>query len=202
MSWISEEAFRWALDRLKSWSSASMPGRRDKQTLYRLLLLRELGVEKNNWKVLSTTDFNVHCKKWLLVSPESLSEKTGGKERYFVPLSLEYQRATSESNWAIGTMWTRLGTWQSQGIIELETVEQNKRKIRFAPEYVDKIQEKLGGNCFPALALAIFLYREKEINIKSTNVQKDADALLKCFLDDFNLNGDGLDKIFDKEDTI
>ena len=80
--WVSEEALKKALGRLKDWSERDEPNPRFKQTLYRFLLLRQLGVSSQHSITLSSSDFKSHCVNFLLVSDESSASSTGGRPHY------------------------------------------------------------------------------------------------------------------------
>jgi hypothetical protein len=184
--------------KLGAFARESDHGRRYKQTIYRLLLLRQLGVTPNRVSSsLSSTAFSEHCRRFLLVSGGPLAEKTGGDECYFVPTTCQYPKATGGSDWAIGTMWTRCDVWKRNGIIEFDDFAEGQRRIRFCREYVMTLKQQADGCLLPALPLAIFLLRNPQrTRISLDEVSSESD-LMDLFLQTFNLMDSEALELFD-----
>lgn len=203
MGGISPEALTWSLSQLKQWAESDKPGKRVKQVVYRLLLLRQLGVTQSVSKDISTSNFSEHCRRFLLVSEGELSERTGGIEHYFVPTTCEYQKARgpsgSSTDWAIGTMWTRCQTWKENGVLDFTSLAgtQGSRSIRFTNDYVEILRDHLASTLLPALPLAIFLFREPTTSGPEFSSISTPEQLLEAFKDVFHIDDQSVEELFD-----
>jgi hypothetical protein len=197
MNWINNDALKWALEQLVNWGNQDSPAHRAKQVLYRLLLLRQLGVNTENWTKLSTADFSRHCKDYLLVSDGDLAGRTGGNACYFVPLINKYQRAGGGSDWAVGTMWTRRDVWVANGVLLVSGSQSTGFQFKFSPGYVTIFKDLIGNNLIPALPLALYLLRRKQLNIDATlNEEQLRQALINMFFEEFKMTGADLQGLF------
>lgn len=186
--WVSHEALDWSSQRLVEWAKQEQPNIRFKQTLYRLFLLSQLGVNENDETELSITDFSHHCKKYLLVS-QSSQDSEERTPRYFVPFTAEYQRGSSGSDWAVGTLWTRVDTKDVRHYLEVSKGTGNKRRFRFTENCGPYFAGKLKANPIPALALALFLLRGREIISPSGGPAEVKNLIIGEFLKEFRLDG-------------
>ena len=185
--WVSEEALKKALGRLKDWSERDEPNPRFKQTLYRFLLLRQLGVSSQHSITLSSSDFKSHCVNFLLVSDESSASSTGGRPHYFEPFAMQYQKADG-SDWAVGTVWTQMGTRGVDKFLVAQPANYGRKNFQFKNDFEDYFALKLSSNPLPALALGVYLLRESDIPVSSTaDEQAQGQAVIDAFLNEFKL---------------
>lgn len=202
--WVSEEALDWALGRLKTWADQPTPKRRFKQTVYRLLLLRQLGVAVGTAISLTTTDFKQHCEQYLLVSKDENNwNKTGGRKCYLVPFTMDYQIADSDSDWAINTMWTRLDTIEVKSYLSTKQTSGKQREFEFIAGFEDHFASKLADNPIPALPLALFLLRGIDFGNNEVSADHSAQFIIDRFLAEFKLLGmNKIDEIFDLSPSL
>lgn len=198
---ITTEALRWALLQLGGFARAGDHGKRYRQVIYRLLLLHELGVTRGRPSSgLTSIAFKEHCRRFLLVSEGSLARQTAGNECYFIPTSCEYQiaaKTSTSTDWAIGTMWTRLDKWREKEIVSFSETPDKQRRINFCREYLAKLKSQSRGCLLPALPLAIFLLRNPQrtgIALDTVHTPKD---LLELFLQQFRLAETEAIQLFD-----
>lgn len=199
MKGISIQALNWAIEELIKWSKNNEVGPRAKQVIYRLLLLRELGVSEKGSNSLSTSDFRNHCRKYLLISSGSDIAQTGNEEYYFNPNTCTFQKATPSSDWAIGTMWTRCQTWESNHIISISNPEKSKsqRIITFQKGFEKELIKQLNNVKLPALPLAIFLFRSAANFALSLDGVNNSKELMDEFKRVFKLDDKKVLSLFD-----
>ena len=199
MNGIALETLRWSLGRLGAFAREVGRGIRYKQTIYRLLLLRQLGVTRDRLSSsLSSSAFTEHCRSFILVSGGDLARHTGGIEHYFVPTTCRYMKASGgTTNWAIGTMWTRSEVWRRKRIIEFDDLAEGQRRIKFCSDYVDKLKRQSDGCLLPALPLAIFLLRNPlTTGVALDDVRSEQD-LVDLFLQTFRIADSEATELFD-----
>lgn len=201
---VSQELLDWSIQRLVEWANDEKPNRRFKQTLYRLFMLSQLGVTADEELELLSTAFSNHCRTYLLVSTDADASKTGGRSSYFVPFTAEYQCAVSGSDWAVGTMWTRLSTRDVDEYLEWSKDDQKRTSFKFKASYGEYFKKKLKSNPIPALALAAFLLRNRDIEVPESagDDSKQERHLIEAFLEEFRFKGlSWVDEAFDLSGT-
>lgn len=198
---INANALAWAFARLSDWKSDRGP--RGLQNLFRFFLLKRLGVpvgEPVNAPLLNSNQFRNVCRQFLQVSfqDDETASRTGQLPYYLNPYTFQFYKAVGSSDYAVGTMWTRCGTWKSNGVIDFTEDESHQRRIAFEQDYIELIRDPLlrngeAGETFariPGLPLAIFLFRRPSDCTVSTATVQTATDLVQLFRSQFNISDD------------
>src|SRR4051794_26820477 len=154
------EGLDWAIKALAPWA-ATAP-KRPAKTIGRLFVLKLLGVTTDPPAApLATADFRDACRRLLqVVFADDDTASFSSEPLYFIPTTCKYQIASGTSDYAVGTMWTRLQTWQKDGVASFtEPPGQKARAIRFSDQHVDVLADQMKGVRMPVEPLALFFYR-------------------------------------------
>jgi hypothetical protein len=190
MAYVTREGLDWAIKELKTWSETAP--KRPAKTIGRLFVLKLLGVTTNPPpNPFTTAHFRNVCRRLLqVVFADDQTASFSSEPLYFSPLTCTYPSASGKSDYAVGTMWTRLQTWQQDGIVVPEPPGQKARAIKFTDRYVDVLADQMKGVRLPVEPLAMFFYRrptDSELSVAAIN---SVQGLADQFLTDFSLTGD------------
>jgi 5-methylcytosine-specific restriction protein B len=196
MAYVTQAGLSWAIEQLRTWT-ATAP-KRPTQNIVRLFVLKLLGVTTDPPAApFTTANFRSACSRLMqVVFADDETSSFSGDPLYFNPLTCLYPSASGKSDYAVGTMWTRLQTWQKDGVTAFpEPPGQKARAIRFTANYVDALANQMKDVRIPTEPLALFFYRRPSDLGLSVDDVNSVEQLTARFLGDFSLTGDVQDRL-------